>query len=238
MAILTAPTEFPATAASTSPGRVLRVSRGGEPAQTYQLADGKCTIGSSPRCQVCLPAGDARPLQCLLILEADAATVTRWAAGVLLNGQEFATAPLADGDRLSIGSWEIALGPPAVEPGQPAELVSANGAVTEDFSTVAQPSASPPHPSQPEAAAPELSPKAESKIQTTSDDTKPPAPHEKTPPADSPTPVGMAELQKVEDALAQLTAEERGAFAALSAGVQDNPNCVARNRVGRNAAPP
>lgn len=91
----------------TSP--MLRISRGGAPEKSIPLMTGKCTIGSSPRCQVLLPASDARPMHCLVALEAGAVTATRWAAGVLLNGKEFAVAPLASGDRLTIGPWEIAL---------------------------------------------------------------------------------------------------------------------------------
>jgi hypothetical protein len=40
-------------------------------------------------------------------LERHAASVTRWATGVQLNGREFSKAELGDGDRLTIGSWEI-----------------------------------------------------------------------------------------------------------------------------------
>jgi hypothetical protein len=54
-----------------------------------------------------LPSPDVRPLQCLVTLAADSATITRWAAGVKLNGQEFSKAELTDGDRLTIGEWEL-----------------------------------------------------------------------------------------------------------------------------------
>jgi hypothetical protein len=118
MAVLTAPDE-PKALATDSPGAtVLRVSRRGEePVRTVPLTAGKCTVGSSPQCQVCLPSPEVRPLQCLITLKSNVATVTRWAAGVKLNGQEFSKAELTDGDRLTIGDWalEIEHGEPVPE---------------------------------------------------------------------------------------------------------------------------
>jgi uncharacterized membrane-anchored protein YhcB (DUF1043 family) len=89
----------------------LRVRRtGDERVRTFHLGQTKCTIGSSPQCQVCLPTSDVRPLHCLLSLESGAATLTRWAKGALLNGREFSKAALSNGDRILIGRWEIEFG--------------------------------------------------------------------------------------------------------------------------------
>ena len=120
MDLLTLPAEPTTFAADLSASTVIRVRRRGEDReQTFPLTSDKCTIGSSPRCQIQLPAADSRPLQCLVALEADAAVVTRWAAGVLLNGREFSKAPLAAGDRLTIGAWEIELDWVAPQPVAP-----------------------------------------------------------------------------------------------------------------------
>ena len=107
MTALIEPPDIAKTAAMSRTGWTLRVTRSGQTERSYSLTDGKCTIGSSPRCHVCLPAADARPMQCLVAFETNVAMVTRWAAGVLLNGREFATAPFGAGDKLSIGAWEI-----------------------------------------------------------------------------------------------------------------------------------
>jgi hypothetical protein len=128
MTTLTAPDEpRPATAPPAGPR--LRLRRAGRPERVVEVREGKCSIGSSPRCQVQLPAGEAQPLQCLVTLEAGAATVTRWAAGVLFNGREFSKHALRAGDRLSIGPWELewqsgaasgtAIPPSARRPAQP-----------------------------------------------------------------------------------------------------------------------
>ena len=110
MDLLTLPVEAQAPAANPPSGPVLRIQKRGDDRRLVTpLVGDKLTIGSSPRCQVRLPAADVRPLQCLIALESQAATATRWAAGVLLNGREFTKAPLTNGDRLSIGPWVIEL---------------------------------------------------------------------------------------------------------------------------------
>lgn len=118
MAVLTRPHE-PAAPVSgdDSAGAALHLRRRGEQeVRTFPLVADKCTIGSSPRCHVCLPASEAQPLQCLLTLEAGAAMVTRWASGVLLNGREFTKTAIKSGDRLAIGEWEIGLNGFGAEP--------------------------------------------------------------------------------------------------------------------------
>jgi len=109
MAVLTLEDKPKFSAASPPSGPVLRLRRhGDEQTRTVTLAVGKCTVGSSPQCHICLPSRDVRPLHCLLTAEDGVVTATRWAAGVRLNGKDFAKATLGDGDRLSIGSWELA----------------------------------------------------------------------------------------------------------------------------------
>ena len=123
MTTLTFPPDAPAEVEAPAAAPQLRWRKRGQPAQSIDLGSGKWTIGSSPRCNVCLPDAEVRPLQCLLTLEGDVATVTRWAAGVLLNGQEFRSAPLRNGDRFSVAGWEIEvqgvrtlIGPDALSP--------------------------------------------------------------------------------------------------------------------------
>jgi hypothetical protein len=108
MAVLTAPDEPQAIASAPLAAPILRVRCDEQPDErVVALSTGKWTVGSSPQCQIQLPTTDVRPLQCLILLEANAATVTRWASGVQLNGREFSKSPLEDGDRLRVGSWEI-----------------------------------------------------------------------------------------------------------------------------------
>jgi hypothetical protein len=117
MAVLTLTPEPTNVAGGAVAGAALHLRRRGEQeVRTIPLAADKFTIGSSPRCHVCLPASEAQPLQCLLTLEAGAAMVTRWAAGVLLNGRDFTKSPLKSGDRLAIGDWEIGLNGFGAEP--------------------------------------------------------------------------------------------------------------------------
>lgn len=80
----------------------LELSAHGETAGRYRLAAGKCTIGSSPSCQIQLDSPGVRPLHCLLIIDEAGVKATRWAPGILHNGEDFTNADLADGDCLSI----------------------------------------------------------------------------------------------------------------------------------------
>jgi hypothetical protein len=108
MDVLTLSAENQAQDSQALAPSVLRVYRDGRPEQRrLPLNAEKCSIGSSSRCQIQLPASDAKPLQCVVAFEANVATVTRWAAGVLLNGRDFSKATLAAGDRLSVGPWKI-----------------------------------------------------------------------------------------------------------------------------------
>ncbi|HEX6963114.1 MAG TPA: FHA domain-containing protein [Lacipirellula sp.] len=105
---MTAPEELNAQCGDVPLAPMLRLRRTGDAQQrSLRLAAGKCTVGSSPQCQVCIPSPEVRPLQFLITLEANAASVTRWATGVQLNGRDFSKAALNNGDRLTIGSWEL-----------------------------------------------------------------------------------------------------------------------------------
>ena len=73
------------------------------------LASGKCTVGSSSRCQIQLVSPQVRPLHCLIVNEAAETAVTRWAAGAMLNGQDFTKAAFQPGDCLRIGDVEVTL---------------------------------------------------------------------------------------------------------------------------------
>ena len=101
-----------------------------------QLFPGKCTIGSSERCQVHIEGTAVRPLHCLLVLEGSTLTVTRWAQGALLNGRDFATAPFQLGDTLQVGETTISLIADRSEnPGDQAPNPSPSTASVSNFTT-------------------------------------------------------------------------------------------------------
>jgi len=126
MPVLTLEDQPKLASAQRPTGPALSVCRRGEPRRpTVALTAGKCTIGSSPQCQICLPSAEVRPLQGLLTCEGGAVTATRWTAGLLLNGKEFTRATLADGDQLSVGAWELSFttNQSSRRPVDPAEIV-------------------------------------------------------------------------------------------------------------------
>jgi FHA domain len=91
----------------------LRIRNDGTNEQLVDLTHGKTTIGSSPRCLVRIQQPGVHPLHCLILQEGDSLSVRRWAAGTRLNGNPFDEAPLAPGDRLSVGVAELVIeGPP------------------------------------------------------------------------------------------------------------------------------
>ena len=85
----------------------LKVFQAGKVIDCIDLPEGKCTIGSSPSCQIRITTGHLKPLQCLIIRKETEMTVTRWASGVLLNEAEFTTAPFRLGDCLAMGDVEL-----------------------------------------------------------------------------------------------------------------------------------
>ena len=97
------------SAAVASSTLSLRIAQPGADDRTITLPTGKCTVGSSDRCQVHLTDAQVRPLHCLIVHEATGTLVTRWAPGVQLNGEDFATAPFQPGDCLQIGEVQMLL---------------------------------------------------------------------------------------------------------------------------------
>ncbi len=96
---------------------VLRVCGPERDDRVFRLAGSKCTIGGDPRCTLALPAGGDSPLHCLILRGPSTTVVRRWSRETRLNGQAFHSAPLAAGDRLSIGPVELeVLGTEAAEP--------------------------------------------------------------------------------------------------------------------------
>jgi len=99
---------IPSSTVTTS-GLSLRIVQPGADDETVLLPIGKCTVGSSDRCQVHLAIGQARPLHCLIVHDGSETSVTRWAPDAQLNGQDFATAPFRPGDCLQIGDVQLSL---------------------------------------------------------------------------------------------------------------------------------
>lgn len=75
--------------------------------ERFRLVEGKSTVGSSPSCQIRLPSPHVRPLHCLIVCKDQQLTVTRWAAGALINGTDFTTSQLAAGDILSVADVQL-----------------------------------------------------------------------------------------------------------------------------------
>ncbi|NOY41343.1 MAG: hypothetical protein GXP26_05845 [Planctomycetes bacterium] len=87
----------------------LRVIQSGVEKKTINLKKGKCTIGSSASCRIQLVGSGVRPLHCLVVQNEKETVATRWAPGVLLNGRDFATATIQQGDCLQIGDVQLHL---------------------------------------------------------------------------------------------------------------------------------
>ena len=87
----------------------LLVRQPGQPERLVSLAAGKYTVGSSSRCQIQLENPQVRPLHCLITQESNGVFVTRWAAGALLNDQEFTSSSFELNDKLCIGDVELTL---------------------------------------------------------------------------------------------------------------------------------
>lgn len=115
-------TLFNAGPSTSADALELRISRAGNSHDQFYLPEGKSTIGSSPSCHIRLEGSTVRPLQCLVVRKDSEITVTRWAAGILLNDSDFTTATLSLGDRLSVGDYELSLFDPTT-PNAPIESV-------------------------------------------------------------------------------------------------------------------
>ncbi len=97
----------PATEHDAPPTRLkLRVRGDG---QIIELAEGKTTIGSSPRCNLRLDRPGIEPLHCLLMDGPTGLRVRRWAADTRLNGEPVEEASLEAGDCLALGGVELEL---------------------------------------------------------------------------------------------------------------------------------
>ncbi len=120
-------TSFSGVGDGLSSAPPLRLVRSGAKPQNWTLPAGRCTVGSSPQCQVHLPDDEVRPLHCLIVHSAQETQITRWAPNALLNGEDFSTSPLKPGDQLTIGGVELELvaeGAPAAPTKQPTEQVA------------------------------------------------------------------------------------------------------------------
>ena len=84
--------------------RIVGSSRNG---QVIRLSSAKCTVGSAAGCTLRLRAGGVRPIHCVILRGTQGTVVRTWSGHTRLNGQPFADAVLADGDRLAIGPVEL-----------------------------------------------------------------------------------------------------------------------------------
>lgn len=84
-----------------------------EDGQVIELAEGKTTIGSSPRCNLRLTRPGVEPLHCLVLDGPEGLRVRRWAVDTRLNGEPVEDALLEAGDCLSLGGVELELVGPA-----------------------------------------------------------------------------------------------------------------------------
>jgi hypothetical protein len=85
----------------------LRVVGSEHDGRIIRLQAPKCTIGSAAGCTLRLKAPGVRDVQCLVVRGPSGLAVRNWAASTRLNGRRFDDAPLAVGDRLSIGPVEL-----------------------------------------------------------------------------------------------------------------------------------
>jgi hypothetical protein len=75
--------------------------------QLLDLAAGKTTIGSSPRCNVRIQHPGVQPLHCLIFHGEEGLQVRSWAGNTKLNGVPFQESALGLGDCLSLGPVEL-----------------------------------------------------------------------------------------------------------------------------------
>jgi len=76
---------------------------------SYDVPEVSFLIGSVPGCDLRLPGANLPPVLCLLSREPDGVTLRKLAPtqAVLVNARPVSSAPLADGDRLTIGACEL-----------------------------------------------------------------------------------------------------------------------------------
>ncbi len=85
----------------------LRVCGGSLDGQVVRLASQKCTLGSGPRCTLRLRRRGVQPLHCLILRGAQSTVIRCLSRETRLNGQAFLDAPLAPGDRITLGPVEL-----------------------------------------------------------------------------------------------------------------------------------
>lgn len=93
--------ESPLTFWLTGPGRA---------GQFLRLNTNKCLIGSDRRCQLRLQSRRLFPTHCTVLHGPQGCFVRRWSPDTRLNGEEFEIAPLASGDVLSVGPYDLLFG--------------------------------------------------------------------------------------------------------------------------------
>ncbi len=83
----------------------------GRPTQ-YEVGDGGFLIGSVPGCDLRLPGANLAPVLALITRHVGGATLRKLAPvqAILVNGRAVSAASLADGDRISVGAVEVAVG--------------------------------------------------------------------------------------------------------------------------------
>lgn len=99
----------------TAPGTPLVLRLLGEEGGILPLDGDKLTVGSGQSCTIRLAQPGVRPLACLITRGDEGLRVRRWADGTLLNGEPFTDAPLAAGDRLTLGPVELEVAPAVAE---------------------------------------------------------------------------------------------------------------------------
>ncbi|QDT75040.1 FHA domain-containing protein [Lacipirellula limnantheis] len=107
MSLLTLPETATASTTLLRKPDSLRLRLADELIRVEPLVEGKTTVGSSPQCTIVLPGADCRPLQCVVAVDSHRVEATRWGAGVQLNRRDFTKAPVAVGDKLTIGRYEL-----------------------------------------------------------------------------------------------------------------------------------
>ncbi|QDT69527.1 hypothetical protein MalM25_24660 [Planctomycetes bacterium MalM25] len=107
-----------------------------------ELSGEPVTIGAGPRCAIRLTDAGLRPMHCVVTPTEEAPRVRRWAPESLLNGGEFEEAPLACGDRLTLGAADLLVLDLESESGGDSESEGAGVVVEESVvDVVAEPTA-------------------------------------------------------------------------------------------------
>jgi predicted nucleic acid-binding Zn-ribbon protein len=137
-------TEAPATSKQPLDSLRLRMASSGK---EFGLGRGRTTIGSSQRCNIPIQEPGIQPLHCLIVQSGEGLnrsfTIRRWAGDTMLNGSRLEESPLEVGDRLKIGSVELAVigpgnEPPALRASAPTSAAAHPGVEIDDTTTNGQ----------------------------------------------------------------------------------------------------